>query len=642
MTRMIRSGRLTQVKRATQDIVHRAGLLPRLLAAEALLFVLLFAGGFLLIEQLTDSLKAGIRHQWYLLGNVTALSVDTILEHGIARLELSAAGYRTALAQGNSLEAQAALDLVGERSPLFTGGVAAVDRNRRVVAANRSHARLVGNDLQASWPESTPPAGPSRLLTWGFRQGARGDERIAIAIPLDQTDAAAYLVGLIDPRRTEPRQVLRGAVQLGYSGHADLVDGQCLTLLTTLPGEFLRPGDHPTSCRQRLQDGLPEVSEAVPEEAENPVLRGPHLMAFIPLKALPWAIEMGTSMPEAYAPAAQLQSGSLALLAMLTGLALAATVFVGRKIVDPVKALSAAARQVAEGRPRAGIGTPWGGEIGELANSLEVMRSRLQGWAGELEEQVQKRTEELEQRNRELRGLYETLRREEAQRRDLLGKVLTAQEDERRRVSRELHDGIGQALWALAIDLERLAARPDRMAGLQRELENLHQLAVDSLSDLRQLIVALRPSALDDLGLVPAIRRYAELYLRDAGIEFEIQGENLERRLDLPLETVVYRVVQEAINNVARHSGASRARIEFQFTDSTLIATVRDDGRGFEVEGLAEKPGVGLQGMEERASLVGGKLLVESQPGRGTLVRVEVPLTATGERDGQENGARRR
>ncbi|HVC32244.1 MAG TPA: histidine kinase, partial [Chloroflexota bacterium] len=272
-----------------------------------------------------------------------------------------------------------------------------------------------------------------------------------------------------------------------------------------------------------------------------------------------------------------------------------------------------------------GLAIPWGGEIGELARSLETMRLRFAGWAATLEEQVTKRTEELAERNRELRQLYESLRQQEAQRQALLGRILTAQEDERQRISRELHDSIGQAFWALTLNLERLQRLDGCPPALQGELASLQKLAAESLSDLRRLTVALRPAALDDLGLVPAIRRYAELYLGDAGIAFEIADHGSEGRLDPFRETVVYRVVQEAINNVARHSGATEARIELRRVDNTLSATVTDNGRGF--DRTIREPGVGLQGMAERALLVGGKLEVDSAPGRGTVVGLTIPLT---------------
>ncbi|MBI3954343.1 MAG: sensor histidine kinase [Chloroflexi bacterium] len=297
-----------------------------------------------------------------------------------------------------------------------------------------------------------------------------------------------------------------------------------------------------------------------------------------------------------------------------------------RHVVKPTERLTTAAQRIAAGEVEAPINVAAQDEIGTLAESLEIMRLRLQAWGSELEKQVRERTSELEERNRQSRLLYETLQSHERQLRSLLGKVLGAQEDERKRVSRELHDEIGQALSALTMGLERLEdARPEQWVNLMDQVERLRELAKGTLGDLRRLTVALRPAALDDLGLVPAIRRYAELYLGDAGVDFDVQEENAGSRLDPSLETVIYRVVQEAINNVARHSQATRAKINLSSRGDTFVATVEDNGRGFDP--LVTREGVGLQGMRERASLAGGQLTLDSQTGHGTRVRLQLPLT---------------
>jgi signal transduction histidine kinase len=610
-----------------ERLIHDVGLLPRLLVAEAILLALLYAGSMFLVGQLADSIQSSRTHEWLLLGESTAIAIDGTLADSVGMLKDSATWYREAIEAGRMDQAQGVLDLTAQHSNVFTGGVVVVGPDHRVLDADRPHASLVGSDLDGSWPTAAQPTGNAAqgMVAWGFRgQGNLGDT-VAIAVPFGTANQSQYLVGLIGAGNSDVYRVLATAVQLGRSGHADLVDRQCHVLFSTEPGHFLGPGDHPTFCRQMFIQDQPAIGEAKTEEPEMDSLRGPHVMAFVPLNTFPWALEIGTSTAEAYGPSEQLRSGSIAALVVFTGLAFLATTIVIRKVVEPVTALSATARQIAQGERTDGISTPWGGEIGELARSLETMRVRLAEWAASLEEQVKKRTEELEQRNRDLGTLYESLRRQEAQRQHLLARVLTAQEDERRRVSRELHDSIGQAFWALAVNLERLQSKPGCPEDLRAELENLRELTTDSLADLRRLTIALRPAALDDLGLVPAIRRYAELYLPEANVEFDIVEHGLEQRLDPFIETVVYRVVQEAINNVARHSQARKARIELRATDDTVIATVEDDGRGFDVS--AGEPGVGLQGMEERASLAGGNLTVKSASGRGTIVILEVPVS---------------
>lgn len=448
---------------------------------------------------------------------------------------------------------------------------------------------------------------------------------VAIAVPVSGRKGE-YVVGLVDTVDSYPAQIVSRAVRLGGTGHADIVDARGVALFSTETQHLLRTSDHPAGYGALLAQSKPVVQE-LPHEEDGALEDDLHLMALVPLRALPWAFAVGTHASQAFAPAQQLWQVSLGFLALLTGLAFAGTVFVGRRLVQPVRALSAAAGRVAQGDRSVTVRIPWGGEIGELARSLETMRLRLQAWGTELEQRVQERTAELEERNRQLSILYETLRAKEEQVHTLLRKVLGAQEDERKRVSRELHDGIGQALSALSMGLERLdRAGPGAWPQLQEQVEALKELVHNTIGDLRRLTIALRPAALDDLGLVPAIRRYAELHLGMAGVDFEVRQEGLDARLDGSLETVIYRVVQEAINNVARHSGATRVRIGLQFNRDAVAATVEDNGRGFDPALDTLKQGVGIQGMQERASLAGGRLAVDSQPGRGTKVRLEIPL----------------
>lgn len=633
----MRAPRISTVK----DLAHRSGLLPRLLVAEALLLALLFLASLVLVGRLSASIEASRTSEWLLLGKSTGVALDGLIDDATGTLKEGAVWYRDAAAAGQTERAQSILDLAARDTPIFTHGVVVVGPDHRVRAADNQHGGLVGTDLGPTWPSGPTRNGfPSTVLTGGWTGGPLGPT-IVLAVPLASNASSGYLVGLIGPGSSDVDHLLASAVGLGESGHAEIVDSSCRILFATDPGHFLGPGEHSAFCRASYAGGQATIGRAATDVPEKGDLQGPHLMAFVPLRSAPWALEIGTSLIEAYGPADQLRDGSIAALAAFTLLAFGATIVIVRKVVHPVTTLSEVAQRIAGGELTREITSPWGGEIGELARSLETMRRRLAGWATSLEEQVKGRTEELEERNRELAGLYASLRQQELQRQALLGRILTAQEDERQRVSRELHDSIGQAFWALTLHLERLQGLPGCSPELRAELASLQKLAADSLADLRRLTVALRPAALDDLGLVPAIRRYAELYLGDAGIGFDVVDHGLLGRLDPFLEAVVYRVVQEAINNVARHSRATRARIELSVVERILHAIVTDNGTGFDRG--ARPPGVGLQGMDERALLVGGALSVMSEPGQGTVVSLQVrlaPFSPRGQDEPEKSAAR--
>lgn len=222
--------------------------------------------------------------------------------------------------------------------------------------------------------------------------------------------------------------------------------------------------------------------------------------------------------------------------------------------------------------------------------------------------------------------LFEEVRAKEAARGELIEKLLTAQEDERRRIARELHDEAGQALTALILNLEMT----ERAAPLEEaaRLERLRAIAEHTLSELRTLIYELRPTILDDLGLGAAIRWLVKEVVEPAGITVELQLRGLEGRLPHAVETAVFRITQEAFNNMLKHAQASRARVAVE-VDQEVSITVEDNGRGFNpatVPPSRTGRGLGLLGMRERAELLGGRLVVESTLGRGTRVHGVLPL----------------
>jgi signal transduction histidine kinase len=207
--------------------------------------------------------------------------------------------------------------------------------------------------------------------------------------------------------------------------------------------------------------------------------------------------------------------------------------------------------------------------------------------------------------------------------RDAMRRVVEAQELERKRLARELHDETGQALTSILLGLKPLEAGAE---GEDREAVGaLRELVVATLQDVRRLAVELRPSALDDLGLVAAVNRLAESF-GEGGIHVDIEAQIGDERLPEPVETTLYRIVQEALTNVAKHAEAKRMSITLVRKDGTVIAVIEDDGKGFDPEASARE-GLGLLGMRERLALVGGKLRVEAAPGTGTTIAAEVPVT---------------
>ncbi len=211
--------------------------------------------------------------------------------------------------------------------------------------------------------------------------------------------------------------------------------------------------------------------------------------------------------------------------------------------------------------------------------------------------------------------------------------IINAQERERQRIARELHDETSQVLTSLLISLAVLEESVETQEARERIAET-RALAHSTLRAIRNLSIDLRPSALDDLGLLPALRWYVKEYQRKCSIEVEFQATGFKERLPAEMETALYRIVQESLTNTAKHANARRVTIMLKEDSNTIYARIADDGRGFDYEALLKTPnqelGLGLAGMHERAVLLDGALIIHSAPGQGTTIEVNIPLPSTG------------
>ncbi len=207
--------------------------------------------------------------------------------------------------------------------------------------------------------------------------------------------------------------------------------------------------------------------------------------------------------------------------------------------------------------------------------------------------------------------------------------LLDAQEEERRSISRELHDEVGQSLGALLVDVGRLkAAIPPDNTVAQDQLAQIKTTAETTVNAVRNIALLLRPSMLDDLGLIAAIEWQAREISRRSEMEVEVEtpaGVGISEKLAEDYKICIYRVTQEALNNAARHSAGKRAWVKLDQTGEYIAVTIRDDGHGFDSRTTR---GLGLLGMEERVRRLGGKLDITSHPGQGTILRAELPLQA--------------
>ena len=283
-----------------------------------------------------------------------------------------------------------------------------------------------------------------------------------------------------------------------------------------------------------------------------------------------------------------------------------------RMVVTKVERMVAAVKQFSRGDLSQRVRMSGNDEIGELASSFNRM------------------AEGLDERTQELERLNEELRRKETLRGQLLVKLITAQEEERKRVARDLHDQLGQALSALTMGMEAAeSALPPQLDALKGRLLHAKSLATRALEQTHELILDLRPIALDDLGLIAAMRSYAEEHLVPRDIEVQVTVHGAHRRFPPALEIALFRIVQEAINNIANHAGARHVNLALDFRLASVLVFLQDDGHGFDPTTVFDSGdggrGFGLLGMQERAELAEGTFQIDSQPGYGTCIVITIP-----------------
>jgi len=447
-----------------------------------------------------------------------------------------------------------------------------------------------------------------------------------VAVTSWQGRVSGVVGGLLDPALVRSATVMRFLVKVG-DGHADLMDREGAVLASTDRARVHVKGTCPPFVERAIRERAAlarRCRDCHGAQGEASVI------AAAPLGAAPWAVVLVQPEASVLATAGAIPSTfpvfAIGVLLLAGVLAWGAA----RSVILPVERLTAEAEKISAGRFDEPIPDLGSDEIGRLGRALDRMRVSL----AELLALVARANSELEtrvlDRTRELAQAMEALREREGQRARLLRTVITAQEDERKRIARELHDETTQGLAVLVMGLES-AVQALKGGGPVPRLEEVKALAVHILDEIHRLILDLRPSVLDDLGLYSAVRWYAERNLGPRGIAVRCeQGPAPAERLAPELEIAVFRICQEALSNVLRHAQAESVLVQMEADDRELRIDIEDDGKGFDPAGPGpgDRPHYGLLGIRERAEILGGTARIESSPGQGTHLTVRVPLAA--------------
>ncbi len=602
------------------------------------LTLLLVAFGLLGLSAVQDSRQHALAEQ-QLIARAAAQHIDQNLREALDTLERAAALPAFSLEDGDLEPKKHAMEALYGQTDLFRKALFLTDRRGTVLWTVPSVRRLeLGSSLIHQVNVSTAILKASPTVSGGDCSLAAGEPMACLTVPIRGKggEVVGLLGGALDLSSPNVGGFL-SAIRLGKTGYAQIVDGEGIVLASTEAGGLFQKQEH----GERFASLIAEKREIVGtchacHQPGSQAERRQDVLAFAPLSTTAWGVAVGQAEEEAMAPARTLQQRLLVLTVVSVGLALLLTWLAIRSVTGPLAQLTHAAERMASGDLSGDLRMERRDEIGRLARSFESMRSRLQtslreiqGWNQTLEARVQERTLELERSRQETASLYAELQAKEKARTELLERTITAEEEERKRIARELHDETSQSISALVFAAETTTRHLGNCEEVGARLERMRDLAVATLEGLHRLIFDLRPTLLDDLGLAAALRWYAESRLGERGVRVHLEVGGDERRLPAGLETAVYRTLQEAITNVARHAEATNLSISLEFREADLLAEVEDDGRGFdpaETRRVNGSHGLGLVGMRERMALVGGELEIHSERGAGTRVVIRVPI----------------
>jgi signal transduction histidine kinase len=492
-------------------------------------------------------------------------------------------------------------------------------------------------------PDSGGEAGPSTKLP-SFNQavekgmpeisalsGGGATHRLFLFVPLRNatSQVIGVIAGEIDPQSPAFRGLLN-FVPLPARETVDLVDQHGIVIASTEEDRLYTKSDHRDFLATLIERRTPAVGTCHGCHQSGPVERRvDEVMAFAPLPSRgSWGINIRQPETQAFSTVVEMRrkiliwGPALALLALLFALGAASS------ITAPLSKLVGTAEQIAAGELETPVPDLGGDEVGHLGTALERMRVALQKslddvarGRDQLELRIQERTAEIEK-------LYAELQQRDQLRARLLQKLIRAQEEERRRIARELHDETSQVVGALALSLDTAVATLPKDASRDRLLE-ARALAMRTLDGIHRLSFDLRPSVLDDLGLFRAIEWYAERDLKRRGIAVRCESDEQAGRLPPEMETALFRAVQEAITNIVKHAHAETVLIQCAITPKAVTIEIEDDGQGFDPAGISDTAasgrGLGLAGIRERMEILGGDAMIDSAPGRGTRLVLTVP-----------------
>jgi len=586
-------------------------------------FIILVSLGLVSYYHIQDSIERSYEDRLS-EARIIASSLDHIVEENLTRLYDISLSDKIDITDNQWAPEQEALKAAYHYS-IFSDGVFLLDKIGNVLLTYPPREGWTINMLGIP-PVSKVITDMRPVISSVFTMEPSRRKVIFALVPLKNRNGELIGVagGLIDPTNYQLSRILT-SISADKTTNIELVDSMGIVISSNHPSSILTGIDHNKFLSRLIAEKKSAVATChrCHTAAKESARRTEDVLVFAPLDLAPWGVAFRFPKDVIYAPSDSLKKGFLMLgiISLATSFVLA--LGMSKSIVKPVRQLILATGRIARGNLREAVNIESSEEIGTLSQSFDDMRLKL---AASLDS-IQRQNMELEQRVRERTHQLEEKQVVNA---TLLRKLITSQEDERKRIARELHDESLQTLSALLMNIEMCRLHPTLIT--PEKVAHMKEIVTVVINEVTKLIQNLRPTVLDDLGFEAGVAWLIDRNLKERGINCFINFQELEEdKLRPELQITLFRIIQELTTNIARHAQAKNVLIHAKNDDKLFTMTIEDDGSGFDTETVFENTltgrGLGILGMKERATQVNGTLKICSTPHHGTTVLCTVPLS---------------
>jgi signal transduction histidine kinase len=579
-----------------------------------------------------ESINRSLQNRLLLAGTI-ANYIETLLHNNLNRLyDISVSG-KINLKDNNWEYEKKALKSAYDYS-LFSDGVFLLDKHGNVLVTYPQRSSFIENLTYISYVNQVLEE-KKPVISNVYTIEPIKKKVIYAMVPLvdNEGNLVGVAGGIINPTTSFINQLLQ-TMNLLKKSYIEIIDSNEIVVASDDSSHVLRHHDREGSLRKMIKEyrsGIKECPHGF--SSSKPDGKSLDILTFVPLKIAPWGVIIGQTKKEVYAPSIKLRKMFFLFAFVFLGTAIIFAVGLSTSIIKPIRSLTIGANRIAGGdlsRPIENIGTD---EIAMLSKSFDAMRIKL----AESLESLKKHSAELE------KGVLERTKQiqlEQEKVQTLLKQAITSQENERKRVARELHDETLQDLSAILMKIDMCKLYPEQIS--IQKIEEIRGIVLKTLKEISRIMQNLRPSMLDDLGLEAAIKWLLDSYFDGKSINCFYNAAGIKnKRFSPEIEINLFRIAQETIANIARHAEAKNIFLILKIKDNAICMDVEDDGIGFDVTSLLKKTiydtkdfrGLGLLGMKERASLIGGNLQIYSMPDCGTRVSLRIPLTSVGDKN---------